>query len=620
MGKTYFCFLSLCLLLAETCIAEQPANPASDQEVRQAATKAIALLQNVGKNWSLPCASCHHQILPLMTFKRAREHGIAVNEELAAQSLRQTVSYLNLDHAVQGSHEIDPPIGEGYVLLAAHDAGVLPNSTAAAYARLIAGRQMSEGKWTLADLRPPLSYSQITTTAVALRALKLYMPASVAAETDDRVKRAKAWLQSVQPKSTEERTFQLLGLAWAGAETKVLKKIADQLLIEQKIDGGWSQLPSRDSDAYSTGEVLVALDEAGGLSVQNTAYQKGVRFLLKTQAADGSWLVKTRMLHPAEVSPPYFESGFPYGKNQFISCAGTCWAAMALSLALPKPAEKPTLKSPDLMATSVEPWVETVLFGSAADLRALLASRFDPNSKTAEGTTALMMAASDLDKVKLLLDAGADVNARAQSGFTAIMAASAYKGTTEVVRLLLDRGAEVKPKDGRQPIFNGSAAFLATWTGETEKLGLLLDKGADIRQKMVIFGFFDADPFEQSVVQRDLGMAQYLIGRGVPVDSGSVGTEGITALGVTAFANYPEMARALIELGANVNHVDKHGMTPLLYAANMDFGDTELIETLIKAGADLKAKNKDGLTALALAKKYNHFQICKVLQQAGAPE
>ena len=56
-------------------------------------------------------------------------------------------------------------------------------------------------------------------------------------------------------------------------------------------------------------------------------YVKGVKYLLKTQAADGSWHVKTRSIW----LQPYFESGFPYAHDQWISAAGTSWAAMALA-------------------------------------------------------------------------------------------------------------------------------------------------------------------------------------------------------------------------------------------------------------------------------------------------
>lgn len=97
----------------------------------------------------------------------------------------------------------------------------------------------------------------------------------------------------------------------------------------QRVDGGWSQLPDIESDAYATGQVLYALFTAGSISVTDPVYQKGVDYLLSTQAADGTWHVKSR----AVWVQPYFESGFPYGRDQFISTAGTAWASMALAAA-----------------------------------------------------------------------------------------------------------------------------------------------------------------------------------------------------------------------------------------------------------------------------------------------
>ena len=82
------------------------------------------------------------------------------------------------------------------------------------------------------------------------------------------------------------------------------------------------------SDAYATGEALYALNSAGKMPAADPVYAKGVKYLLNTQAADGSWHVKTRSIW----IQPYFESGFPYGHDQWISAAGTSWATMALSL------------------------------------------------------------------------------------------------------------------------------------------------------------------------------------------------------------------------------------------------------------------------------------------------
>jgi len=71
-----------------------------------------------------------------------------------------------------------------------------------------------------------------------------------------------------------------------------------------------------------------------------------------------------------------------------------------------------------------------------------------------------------------------------------------------------------------------------------------------------------------------------------------------------------------IARGANVNVVDKLGMTPLLWAANVDFGDTAMIELLLKSGAKTDVRNKDGLTPLELARKYGHTTLIPILEKA----
>jgi squalene cyclase len=123
----------------------------------------------------------------------------------------------------------------------------------------------------------------------------------------------------------EDRAFQLLGLHWAGGDEDTIGAAAGDLLAEQRPDGGWSPLPSLSSDAYATGQALVALHQTG-LAPTEPAYQCGVQYLINTQREDGSWHVKSRAL-PFQ---PYFESGFPHGQDQWISAAATNWAAMAL--------------------------------------------------------------------------------------------------------------------------------------------------------------------------------------------------------------------------------------------------------------------------------------------------
>jgi hypothetical protein len=80
------------------------------------------------------------------------------------------------------------------------------------------------------------------------------------------------------------------------------------------------------SDAYATGEALLALQHAG-VGMDTPAFRRGVEFLLRTQLEDGSWYVKSR----AEPIQAYFESGFPHRTDQWISAAATGWATIALA-------------------------------------------------------------------------------------------------------------------------------------------------------------------------------------------------------------------------------------------------------------------------------------------------
>jgi squalene cyclase len=135
-------------------------------------------------------------------------------------------------------------------------------------------------------------------------------------------------------KDTEDRVFRLLGLKEAGADAKEISAAAWELLQKQRADGGWSQLDSSTSvsDAYATGAALVALHQAGNLKTNSPAYRAGVAYLLKTQRSDGTWFVKSR----SKPFQPYYESGFPHEKNQFISIAASGWATTALLLTVEK--------------------------------------------------------------------------------------------------------------------------------------------------------------------------------------------------------------------------------------------------------------------------------------------
>jgi N-acyl-D-amino-acid deacylase len=265
------------LLLFSAGLAGAP-DP-SPARAKAAATRAVVRLQASQKQWfsQQSCASCHHQFLPALAYRAAREHGIPVDEKIARADAAQAFSsFADLDRALQHAHVVDPGTGDAYGLLGADAAGVRPSLVTAVYARLLAQRQKPDGHWITFDERPPQSYSLFTATALAARVIDLYSHPSLKADARRRMDQARAWLASHSPRDTEERTFQLLGLFWTGADAATLHDRARELLRSQQPDGGWNSLDGRSSEAYSTGEALVALADAGGVPVSDAAWRRGI--------------------------------------------------------------------------------------------------------------------------------------------------------------------------------------------------------------------------------------------------------------------------------------------------------------------------------------------------------
>jgi ankyrin repeat protein len=334
-------------------------------------------------------------------------------------------------------------------------------------------------------------------------------------------------------------------------------------------------------------------------------------FLLRTQAADGTWHVPSRLHDPARLSPDYFESGYPYGHDQFISIAGAAWAIMALAESLPQTPSPPALSSGLASSLSVEPWIEQALFGSVADLEALLDGGLSPNAATASGRTSLlMMAANDVAKTRLLLERGAQVNVRAASGFTPLMAAARDARSSAAVDLLLEHGAEVSARAPLDPY----PLAVAAGAGNSAVLARLHRAGdslnAPYRQSR--FGP-PTTPMAKAIRNGELAVVRALLDLGADVHT----LDGPwSPLDSAVHNNRVDLARLFIDRGADVNAVDKVGYTPLLLAAAIDFGDTDMIDVLLAAGADPHVKTPSGKTALDLAREYGHARFIPRLQAA----
>jgi len=190
----------------------------------------------------------------------------------------------------------------------------------------LAAIQSKDGRWFNNLPRPPIQGSDIGATALAINALQRYPLPGLKAELAKQVDKGRQWLWTVKPQNTDHRVYQLLGLAWAAESAQKLQPLAKALIAEQQADGGWAQLPGMKTDAFATGQAVYALRIAAGKNGEDSSVQRGRRFLLETQLDDGTWYVHRR----AFPFQPTMNSGFPHGKDSWISAAATSWAVLAL--------------------------------------------------------------------------------------------------------------------------------------------------------------------------------------------------------------------------------------------------------------------------------------------------
>ena len=300
---------------------------ASDRSAAEAVEAALGLLETQSPNFIKRggCNSCHNQNLPAAAAALARERGIKAPKEIAQIPLEalEHSPERAMDNSVLGN------AGMIYELLGYAATRRPADEYTDSLIHYLKRVQEKEGYWASGrGARPPLIADDFITTALAVNGLKVYSRAVDQADTTRRLALAAHWFEAGKPGNTQERAFHLLGLKWAGGAGGVIAKAAKALAATQRADGGFPQLPTMGSDAYATGQALYALHLAAAMDTRDAVYQKGVGYLLRTQASDGSWHVITRAL-PLQ---PYFESGFPYGPDQWISAAGTSWASMALAL------------------------------------------------------------------------------------------------------------------------------------------------------------------------------------------------------------------------------------------------------------------------------------------------
>ncbi len=271
-------------------------------------------------------------------------------------------------------------------------------------------------------------------------------------------------------------------------------------------------------------------------------------------------------------------------------------------------------------------------------VKILLEKGADIEAKTKDGLTPLMFASRNghHEIVKTLLEKGADIEAKTIDDFPSLILASRY-GYHEIVKTLLEKGANIEAKniDGWNSLmlasqygyreivqtlvenkanieaknkYNGTSIMLASQNHHVEIVKIFLEKGADIeaKNKNDWLLFASQNGWHKIV--------KIFLEKGFDIEAKT--NIGFTPLIVASQYGRDETVKILLEKGADIKFKSKDGFTPLMLASL--YGRHETVKILLEKGVDIEAKNKFGFNSLIYASQDGHNEIVKILLEKGA--
>ncbi|XP_031335923.1 ankyrin repeat domain-containing protein 17-like isoform X2 [Photinus pyralis] len=255
------------------------------------------------------------------------------------------------------------------------------------------------------------------------------------------------------------------------------------------------------------------------------------------------------------------------------------------------------------------PLMEAASAGHLDIVRLLVAHGADVNAQSSSGNTPLMYgcAGGHTDVVKFLLEHGANVEDHNENGHTPLMEA-ASAGHVELAKILLMHGAGINTHSNE---FKESALTLACYKGHLDMVRFLLEAGADQEHK--------TDEMHTALMEASMDghveVARLLLDSGAQVNMPTDSFE--SPLTLAACGGHVDLAMLLIERGANIEEVNDEGYTPLMEAARE--GHEEMVALLLSQGANINAQTDETQeTALTLACCGGFSEVADFLIKAGA--
>jgi len=254
--------------------------------------------------------------------------------------------------------------------------------------------------------------------------------------------------------------------------------------------------------------------------------------------------------------------------------------------------------------------------GATERIRFQLQLGADANITDDDGYFPLLYVAQGkcVDAARLLLDAGANVNARCAcsgwlaGGWTALLVASDHDESQQIVELLLDHNSDMQARNND----GDNALALAVEKNNSGVVDLLVKNHIDLNTGDT----GGVTPLMNASGRGLLDMMHLLIESGADVDARS--KRGYTALMRAAREANPETLRYLIERKAGVDFANEDGKTALIFAADRHSDDATAVRYLLEQGAAVDLKDKEGHTALMLAAQQGNAEAVQLLIARGA--